>query len=138
MKAAKHNALGVATGFAVTLFPTLEKIGQGQDGEMTLLGFGVSIFLEWGAGALFGGFGAWFLDWMESSKKLGPNHRGVFHSIAVLAGMCYLIYMCTTNGWGLTDRPDLITLLPFAGGYASHLAADFLTPKRLPLIVRKL
>ena len=59
MRAAKHNALGVATGFAVTLIPTLEKIRQGQDGDMTLLGFGVSVFLVWGAAAL--GVGIWLL-----------------------------------------------------------------------------
>jgi len=73
-------------------------------------------------------------DMIESAKQRGPNHRAFFHSWVVLIGITitgYILYkgripLDQNTLWGLA--------LPAIAGYASHLIADWWTPKGLPFI----
>jgi membrane-bound metal-dependent hydrolase YbcI (DUF457 family) len=65
-----------------------------------------------------------------------PNHRAFFHSVGVALALGY----AGKKTWdgvkkdGSPIEPLTILVLALASGYGSHLTADFLTPKSLPLL----
>lgn len=69
-------------------------------------------------------------DLIEPARH--PNHRSLFHSLACGAGLVY-----GARQVQLDDRtPDTMKLIIILliVGYVSHLLADALTPKGLPVI----
>lgn len=108
---------------------------QLSSGGVSLFGLSFAAFYAWLIGTGMGAWGASMPDVLEPSKRGGPNHRSFFHSIVVLAGMCYLIYAILTDQLILKDRMDLLFILPFVAGYVSHLAVDWRSPKRLPFLL---
>lgn len=64
-----------------------------------------------------------------------PNHRQIFHSVLVLAGVGYLTYRAYK--WEPTeDWERILRWLAIVGGaaYITHLSLDAFTAKSLPLI----
>jgi membrane-bound metal-dependent hydrolase YbcI (DUF457 family) len=85
---------------------------------------------DFGRAALLAGVGALAAsipDWLEPATS--PNHRGFFHSIAVLA---VLIWIVTRSTVGVVSIAGLLTVAIM--GYISHLAADACTRRGLPWI----
>lgn len=108
---------------------------------------------QYGIGDGLGGYALSRLaDVLEPAKKLGPNHRGVFH--AVTPNGAIIIFACNhTKEWlqSLTDEANELDkigehlnaflrrllvgfLVGGIGGHVSHLIADLTTTKRLPLL----
>jgi membrane-bound metal-dependent hydrolase YbcI (DUF457 family) len=91
-----------------------------------------SLRFDWGhlllcAGA--GGAAAMLPDLLEPAVH--PWHRGFFHSVtAAFAVACLL---SETRKHRLPKFTRML-LLAAAAGYGSHLAADALTPRSIPLI----
>lgn len=84
-------------------------------------------------GIISASFGALLPDWLE--PPFSRWHRGFFHSVTLLTAL--LIFTAIF----IVHNPDLWTrlvLLALSSGYISHLGLDFLTPKRLPLIIKGL
>lgn len=72
-------------------------------------------------------------DWFEPASS--PNHRAIFHSVAVAAAIAAGIHRAYK--WEpKTDWEKLLRLIALAGGaaYLGHLARDAFTAKSLPLI----
>lgn len=74
-----------------------------------------------------GALAATLPDWLEPGTS--PNHRGFFHSVAVLVAIIWLL-MVVPIGTLATIALWVVAAL----GYASHLVADSFTPRRLPWI----
>lgn len=109
---------------------------------------------QYAIGGALGGYAtARLADILEPSKTLGPNHRGVFHGIALngtLAASGYdwikgqlQILVDKANKFdnsnqhfvALLFRLIVGFLIGALTGHASHLSADFLfSPSRLPLL----
>jgi len=104
-------------------------------------------------GGAIGGFTtARLADKLEPSKTLGPNHRGVFHGIALNGLASYLAYNPSKNLFqSFIDNADKFDnnnehfkaflfrlavgfLIGAIGGHASHLLADLNSHKGLPLL----
>lgn len=103
-------------------------------------------------GAIGGYTTARLADILEPSKTLGPNHRGIFHGIALngtVIGLSYnpgekwlqsLVYKANDfDDSGEYFKAFLCRLIigffvGALGGQISHLLADLTTPKRLPLL----
>lgn len=91
-------------------------------------------------------------DILEPAEKLGPNHRGFFHGIACNGTVAAISFKSVKNKLdmlvekakdfdskgqflkGFLCRCAVGAIIGGAGGYASHLLADFTTAKSLPLI----
>lgn len=69
-------------------------------------------------------------DLIEPS--INPNHRAFFHSLGFSAFVSYGV-KCVNKSQTLTEEQKNI-LNALAAGYLSHLCADIMTPKRLPLV----
>jgi len=85
-------------------------------------------------GWIIGGAAAAWPDAIESSKRRGPNHRRFFHSwtiFLVLGGLGYLVFAGT---FPVSHTVKWAVLLPFVGGYLSHLLVDAFTKKSLPVL----
>lgn len=79
-------------------------------------------------------FGGMLPDLLEPASR-GPHHRQVCHSILALGAIGYGVY----KAYKWEPETDLQKCLRIAAillgiGYISHLAADSLTPRSLPLI----
>ena len=102
-------------------------------------------------GAIGGYTTARLADVLEPSRTLGPNHRGVFHGIALNGTVVGLSYS-PGKKWlqSLVDKANdfddsgeyfkaflcrlvIGFFIGALGGQISHLLADLTTPKRLPL-----
>lgn len=83
-------------------------------------------------GSIFIGAGSSLVpDLIEPATN--PNHRGIFHSIAISSlPVGYLKY--STDNPDVTDKTRWIKNA-VSVGYLTHLALDGMTPKRLPLLV---
>ena len=74
------------------------------------------------------GLGATLPDFLEPADS--PNHRGFFHSIALVV----LIVCLLSNGW--TGRFSTLlrrALFMFGAGYISHILLDATTPRSVAL-----
>ena len=72
-----------------------------------------------------------------ASRTVGPNHRGPFHSLSAGIGAVSGSYILGTDPSTSIGQQWLCDLLgAFYAGYASHLAADFCTPKSLHFLNR--
>jgi len=117
----------------MAVFVDKAHVEQTPGGMFATAGFG--LFFSWLLGAGLGAFGASIPDAIESSKRRGPNHRGVFHSKVVLIGICGLFYAVFGNYLVIEDGMGRLLILAFLAGYASHLLTDALfTKTRLPLL----
>ena len=130
MRAAGHEAIGTAAGFVAGMMPAIQHVEN-----VTLLGFGLSALGAWLISGPLGAIGAAIPDLAESSKRRGPNHRSIFHSIAMLAGMIYLAFLILTDRLATEDHFYLIVVLPMVFGYISHLVVDAFSPKGLPFLL---
>jgi membrane-bound metal-dependent hydrolase YbcI (DUF457 family) len=150
MRAAGHAAVGSLTGAIVSFvsFSVTEAgtplVGEPVIPDTWLVDLLTSVYLQPSravllvlyviAGWIIGGAAAAWPDAIESSKRRGPNHRRFFHSwtvFLVLAGAGYLVFagiipVSHTIRWAI--------LLPFIGGYLSHLFVDAFTAKGLPAL----
>ena len=67
-----------------------------------------------------------------ASRAVGPNHRGPFHSMVAGFGVVGGSYVLGTSPSASAGEQWLCDIIgAFYAGYASHLAADFCTPKSL-------
>ncbi len=137
----EHKVIGTATG-------AIAAVGYGYYAEQD--------FVKAWQYALGGGLGGYMTarlaDILEPSKILGPNHRSIFHGIALNGGLAAAAYK-PGNEWLLTlvDKANecdsrqepwkafmfraLVGLIiGGAGGHASHLLADLTTSERLPVL----
>ncbi len=80
---------------------------------------------------VLGGFAALLPDLLEPANN--PNHRGFFHSKALLAMLAYGNQKILKSQ-SLTEDQKLAILL-FSVAFGSHLLSDGGSPKGLPLIV---
>jgi len=79
-------------------------------------------------------FGGMLPDLLEPASR-GPHHRKFFHSIAVLGTVGYGMYR--VYQWQPeTDKQKCLRAIALllGVGYLSHLVADSLTPRSLPII----
>jgi len=129
VRKAGHAAVGSAAGFVASFVGVL-RIST----ETTLFGFAFTGLIAWLFGMGLGAFGAEIPDLLDNPKKLGPNHRRLAHSVVVLAGVSYCIYAILTDRWVMEGRIDVLFLLPFLAGYASHLIVDAPSKKHLPFL----
>jgi len=130
-------------------------------GAITAVGYGYYVeqdfakSWQYALGGVLGGYmTARLADILEPSKILGPNHRGIFHGIALNGGLAALLYR-KNNEWlqTLVDkaneydsrqehlkafilRVSVGLIIGGIGGHASHLLADLTTSKGLPLMGR--
>lgn len=88
--------------------------------------FCFSEILVWGAA---GSMVASLPDMLEPATS--PNHRGLFHSLAFVAVIIYLINGKHTEQLS-SDQKSGCKLLGWT--YISHLALDFMTKRGLPFI----
>lgn len=114
-----HKFLGGVTGLSVAL-------SDRQSGDMQLHNLIIAYFVGSQAGRL--------PDLVEPSS-VGPHHRQFFHSVLVLGGLLFVLKKI----WELEPETELGKLMRMAallvgGGYASHLVADSLTRRSLPLV----
>jgi membrane-bound metal-dependent hydrolase YbcI (DUF457 family) len=117
MKQSTHAAIGASVG-AVVYARDKRKNGN----KITGMGLGLCALL-----GMFGGILADSLEPATSSK-----HRGFWHSwvfLLILIGMVALI--CKIKS---IDNAKKVAAESFAGGYISHLAGDFTTQARLPIV----
>ena len=66
-------------------------------------------------------------DWLEPATS--PNHRGFFHSFAILGTVLWLLTIVST---GTATTAGLLVVAGLA--YTSHLAMDACTRRSLPWI----
>lgn len=114
-----HRFLGGVTALSVA-------VSDRQTAELPLHNLILVYFIGSQAGKL--------PDLIEPSS-IGPHHRQFFHSVLVLGGLFYGL----KKVWELQPETELgklarIAALLVGGGYASHLVADALTPRSLPLV----
>lgn len=106
--------------------------------------------------ALGGGLGGYTMarlaDMLEPVEILGPNHRGVFHGVALNGGMTAVTYKPSKeflkylidkarafdrndeNFKAMLCRIVAGFFIGALGGHVSHLVADSTTPMGLPLL----
>ena len=114
---AEHATVGAIFGIgAYALYKWAKKEKWTFEGAAAALGFGAAFGLA--------------ADLLEPAKH--PNHRGVCHSYAALAGLFYGTVKALESP-ALTSPQRLLALVPSAA-YASHLLWDADTPKSLPLL----
>lgn len=118
MDSGKHAAIGALLGFGGYLsYKYLKKEPPTIVGTlMSLLG---------------GAFAGLLPDLLEPATN--PNHRGLFHSIALLALIICGNYKVWQNEKLSEDQKFAISLLSTA--YSSHLVTDGTTKKGLPLLL---
>lgn len=117
----QHALIGAGAGAGVYLLSYLKK--KREDSEMQ---FDLGKFLIHTA---FGCIAASVPDLLEPATS--PNHRNVFHSIAAVSLIIWLVYKVENS----QIDPELNSMLSSAGlGYVSHLLADSTTPKGLPIL----
>ena len=103
-------------------------------------------------GVLGGRITAGLADFLEPSKIFGPNHRSFFHGIALNGGLAAVVYNpCKELLLSLVHkaiecdnkqepfkafryRVLVGLIIGGAGGHISHLLADSITPKGLPVL----
>ncbi len=136
-----HKLLGTATGtFVAFEYGQYFKLESEHCWQLAL------------GGAIGGYTTARIADKLEPSKTLGPNHRGVFHGIALNGLASCLAYNPAKNlCQSLIDDANKFDnnnehlraflcrlvvgfLIGAIGGHASHLLADLNSPKGLPLL----
>ena len=83
--------------------------------------------------------GACFPDWLEpASREVGPNHRCKFHSVAAgVLAVTYSIKATACPAEHPLGRFALDVLCAFYVGYASHLAADAVTPNGIGFLYKR-
>ena len=68
------------------------------------------------------------------APALTPNHRGLAHSIATGSALARIAHAhCDHREVQSSDFEKIVFVCAFAG-YVSHLVADGLTPRSLPLL----
>ncbi len=112
-----HAAAGALAGLAVY---GLVKRFQNEEwtlgGATAALGFGAAIGIS--------------ADVLEPA--LSPNHRGPFHSVALLMGIAYANNRALESTQ-MTPKQKMATVVASAA-YVSHLILDAATPMGLPLL----
>lgn len=117
MDSGKHMAIGALLGFGGYLvYKYLKKESPSLGGTLI---------------SLFGGAFAGLLpDLLEPATN--PNHRSIFHSLALLSLLIYGNCKVWQND-NLNERQKLAMSL-LSTAYGSHLVADSTTTKGLPLL----
>jgi len=120
MNGATHKTIGAAVGIAAITIDTNPKKQSIIHNPL----FATPI-------ATFGGM---LPDIIEPSSR-GPHHRQFFHSLVVAGFLGYGLYK--TYKWEPESKSAkclrIIALL-IGAGYISHLLADSLTPRGLPIV----
>ena len=137
-----HEILGTATG-------TIAAVGYGRYIENDF----ANAWQYAIGGALSGLFLSRIPDFLESSKILGPNHRGLYHGIALNGCIGILGFEAVKAmldrffgkavefdkyGKGFEAflcRCAVGVIIGGVGGHTSHLIADSTTPKGLPVFI---
>lgn len=120
MNGSGHKILGAVAGASIGLARVVV-----DDNHK---GFGDRVVVA--VAAIGGVLGGMLPDILEPATS--PNHRGVAHSWVVLLGLGILGVLL----WRNRDRVNLAQAFRdgLVAGYCSHLIADSVTPKALPLI----
>jgi len=128
MKASGHSTVGLIAGGATAAAPYLsEAVPLSPDALPGLAAISL--------GCLIGCATASLPDLLEPSARLGPNHRGFFHSWTVLLGLALLGFFIFRHVIAVDPADAWSTALPAIAGYLSHLLADLPgSKKRLPLL----
>ena len=85
---------------------------------------------DWGSAFVWASVGvaaACVPDLLEPA--ISPNHRGFFHSFALLAVLLWYVFVLTAGTLSASALCMIAAL-----GYVSHLLADGFTPRSLPWI----
>jgi len=112
-----HAAVGAIAGLAV-----YGLVKRARNEEWTLGGAVAAV----GCGAAIG----ISADVLEPA--LAPNHRGPFHSVALLTGVAYANKRALESTQ-ITPEQKMATVVASAA-YVSHLILDAATPMGLPLL----
>jgi membrane-bound metal-dependent hydrolase YbcI (DUF457 family) len=116
-----HMVIGAVTGMAVNVMLQTGRIALSPS---TKFDWGEILVCTAAASAA-----ALLPDVLEPADS--PNHRAIFHSVAIGILVAYVMTGKHTRSW-----PPITTLLASAAGigYLSHLAADAFTPKSITII----
>lgn len=126
MKAEQHAIAGMVAGGIAAAVPHMVEGITPPDGYDIL----PAVLL----GCAIGTAAASIPDFLEPSKKLGPNHRGLFHSWAVLVALGAAWYAIYKGRTGTNSRLAWTLIQPAIAGYVSHLVTDMPSKKSLPLL----
>jgi membrane-bound metal-dependent hydrolase YbcI (DUF457 family) len=127
MRRKVHVYLGLLGGGVVPFLPyVLDSIPQVQPTDIGALCIGAV------AGGAVGGVTSLLPDLLEPPRH--PNHRGPFHSVSLLLGLTGLGFVFAMGVIAVEYKVLWMLILPAIYGYVSHLAADALTKKSLPLL----
>ena len=137
-----HKVIGTATGTAIAVGYS-HYISQEPEKAW-----------QYGIGGSLGGYALSRLaDILEPADVLGPNHRGIFHGIALNCSVAVgsfnklkkLLDWLVDRAKEFDKRNEVFkaflcrcaagAILGGIGGHASHLLADLTTPKGLPLLI---
>lgn len=121
MNGKQHKQIGAVCGAGYTV---IKYIIEKQDNPELAFSWG-DLLINTGIGYFFGSLP----DWIEPATS--PNHRKIFHSLAIGLGVRYGAFGKHTKAWPEeVKKPVQATAL----AYLSHLAADFTTAKSIPFI----
>jgi len=129
MRAKAHGTVGMIAGGAIAAIPFLVESIPIPPETGGLLG-------QVGVGCFFGAAGSLLPDGIESSKRLGPNHRGFFHSKAILVALGLFGFGLYQGRFAIPPASMWGFVLPLIAGYLSHLVTDWPSKKGLPLLFR--
>lgn len=116
----QHLLIGAALGAGLNALFQLARLkdhpGQSFD------------WLQFGASTAIGGAVGILADVIEPA--INPNHRAFFHSVSFAGGIVYATHGPHTQDWKPEQRA-VGRLVCYC--YVSHLVADAITPRGLPL-----